>query len=53
MGEEAKAWKTVWSAGQGSGAIHDILPVADLVARMRQEFDDAAAAFTAGARAFG
>ncbi|RYG15941.1 MAG: nitronate monooxygenase, partial [Caulobacteraceae bacterium] len=52
MGEEAKAWKTVWSAGQGAGAIEDILPVADLVARMRGEFDAAAAAFKTGAAAF-
>lgn len=41
MGEEAKAWKTVWSAGQGSGGVHDIPSVADLVNRMRQEFDQA------------
>ena len=41
MGEEAKAWKTVWSAGQGAGAIHDVLPTAELVARLRQEFAQA------------
>jgi len=41
MGDEAKAWKTVWSAGQGAGAIHDILPVAELVARLSQEFHGA------------
>jgi nitronate monooxygenase len=38
MGEEAKAWKTVWSAGQGAGAIHDVLPTGELAARLRQEF---------------
>lgn len=41
MGEEAKAWKTVWSAGQGSGAVHDIPSVSELVARLRTEHDDA------------
>ncbi len=41
MGAEAKAWKTVWSAGQGAGAIHDVLPTAELVARLRQEFAQA------------
>ncbi|KQS55819.1 2-nitropropane dioxygenase [Brevundimonas sp. Leaf363] len=52
MGEEAKAWKTVWSAGQGAGAIGDILPVADLVDRMRSEFDAAADAFMAARSIF-
>ena len=41
MGDEAKAWKTVWSAGQGSGSIHDVMPAADLVARLSREFHDA------------
>ncbi len=41
MGEEAKAWKTVWSAGQGSGAIHDVLPTAQLVDRLKDEFSQA------------
>ena len=52
MGEEAKAWKTVWSAGQGAGSIHDVLPTADLVTRLRQEFAQATEQFAirAGAR---
>jgi nitronate monooxygenase len=41
MGEEAKAWKTVWSAGQGAGAIRDVVPVADLVGRLRDEYSQA------------
>ena len=45
MADEAKAWKTVWSAGQGAGAVHDILPVAELVARLRDEYAGACAAF--------
>lgn len=35
---EAKAWKTIWSAGQGVATIHDSLPAADLIKRMREEF---------------
>lgn len=35
---EAKAWKTVWSAGHGVAAIHDVVPVKDLIARMKEEF---------------
>lgn len=41
MGEEARAWKTVWSAGQGAGAVHDILPTAQLVARLKDEYSQA------------
>ncbi|MFN7128317.1 MAG: NAD(P)H-dependent flavin oxidoreductase [Brevundimonas sp.] len=51
MGDEAKAWKTVWSAGQGAGAIHDILPTAELVARLRQEFAQATEEFAIKTRA--
>lgn len=43
----AKPWKQVWSAGQGVGAIKDVLPVADLTARMKSEFDEAVSNFTA------
>lgn len=39
---DAKAWRDVWSAGQGVGSIHDIPPVAQLVARLRVEYDRAA-----------
>jgi nitronate monooxygenase len=38
---EARAWKTIWSAGQGVSTIDDILPVADLVGRMKTEFREA------------
>jgi nitronate monooxygenase len=41
MADEAKAWKTVWSAGQGAGAIHDVLPTAQLVRRLTDEFSQA------------
>ena len=45
MGEEARAWKTVWSAGQGAGAVHDILPAAQLVRRLGDEYAEACAVF--------
>ncbi|MDP3401013.1 MAG: nitronate monooxygenase family protein [Brevundimonas sp.] len=45
MADEAKAWKTVWSAGQGSGGVHDVLPVAELVSRMQQEYRQASEQF--------
>ncbi|MEM1219063.1 MAG: nitronate monooxygenase [Bacteroidota bacterium] len=35
---EAKAWKTIWSAGQGVATIQDSIPVADLAARLKKEF---------------
>lgn len=35
---EAKAWKTIWSAGQGVTSISNVLPVKDLVQEMKQEF---------------
>lgn len=38
---EAKAWKTIWSAGQGVALIDDVLPVAELVAQLKKEFRDA------------
>jgi nitronate monooxygenase len=34
-----KAWKDIWSAGQGVGSIHEVLPVADLVERMAGEYE--------------
>ena len=38
---EAKAWKTIWSAGQGSATIDDSLPVSKLVAKLKTEFKEA------------
>ena len=35
---EAKAWKTIWSAGQGVTSIKDVLSVQHLVQQMKQEF---------------
>ena len=33
-----KAWKDIWSAGQGVGSIHEVMPVADLVERLADEY---------------
>ncbi len=41
LNTEAKAWKTIWSAGQGVTSIHETLPVSRLVGRLKQEFRDA------------
>jgi nitronate monooxygenase len=35
---ETKAWKTLWSAGQGVATIHDVLPVNELISQMKDEF---------------
>jgi len=42
---DKKAWKDVWSAGQGVGAIADVPPAATLIARLKAEFDEASRAF--------
>jgi nitronate monooxygenase len=34
----AKAWRDIWGAGQGIGAIKSVLPAFDLVARLRHEY---------------
>lgn len=38
---EVKAWVDILSAGQGVGGIHDAPPVADIVARMTAEYEQA------------
>jgi nitronate monooxygenase len=41
MHEGTKAWKTVWSAGQGCGAISQVEPVATIVDRFEREYHEA------------
>jgi nitronate monooxygenase len=53
LNAEAKAWKTIWSAGQGVGSIHDVPDVAGLAARLRSEFDGACKSFNDRQRAYG
>jgi nitronate monooxygenase len=38
---EKKAWKDIWGAGQGVGQIHEIVPTADVVAKLKREYDEA------------
>lgn len=42
-GERAKpkAWKDIWGSGQGIGGIGKVVPVAELVARFRKEYEEA------------
>jgi len=40
---DAKAWRDIWGCGQGIGAIHDVPSVADLVARLNAQYQDAKA----------
>jgi nitronate monooxygenase len=44
---QVKAWKDVWGAGQGVGAVRDILPAADRIARLIEEYDRAKRALCA------
>lgn len=37
----AKAWKDIWGAGQGVGAVKGIVPVAELVDRLDREYREA------------
>lgn len=39
--DEANAWKTVWSAGQGVSQITDVVSVEALVSRLKQEYQKA------------
>jgi nitronate monooxygenase len=43
-----KAWRDIWGAGQGVGAVRDVLPAAEVIARMRLEFFAAKAALLKG-----
>ncbi len=38
---DSKAWKDIWGCGQGIGAIKEVVPTANLVARLRAEYSGA------------
>jgi len=38
---KAKAWKDIWGAGQGVGAVHEIVSCAELIARLKREYEEA------------
>lgn len=42
-GDEKRAWRDIWGCGQGVGAIRDVVPAAELVARLRTEYEVAKA----------
>ena len=42
-GDAKKAWKDIWGSGQGIGAIKQIVPARELVARLQREYDAARA----------
>ena len=41
LDHETRAWKNVWSAGQGVGSIDDLPTTADLCARLVREYREA------------
>lgn len=45
--QEAKAWRDIWGSGQGIGAIKEVLPAAELIARFAQEYEQAKAELAA------
>jgi len=49
-GSQRKAWRDIWSAGQGVGQIDDIPSTAELVERLRREYDAARARLALGPR---
>ncbi len=40
-GSKAKAWRDIWGAGQGVGLMHDVPTVAEMVTRLKLEYDAA------------
>ncbi|PJG49227.1 nitronate monooxygenase [Sphingobium sp. LB126] len=44
-GGEKKAWRDVWGAGQGIGAIRKVQPAAAFIAQLKAEYQAAVAAF--------
>jgi nitronate monooxygenase len=47
-GEIKKAWKDIWGCGQGIGAVREVVPAAQLIARLRAEYDVALRRVNAG-----
>ncbi len=46
-GDAKKAWKDIWGCGQGIGAIKAVVPAAELVARLKREYQAAKSRITA------
>ena len=47
-GDAKKAWKDIWGCGQGIGAVKQVLPAADLIARLKSEYAQARRRLTLG-----
>ncbi len=45
---DAKAWRDIWSAGQGVAGIDEVRPVADVVDRLAREYAEARSRLLAG-----
>lgn len=45
--KDAKAWRDIWSAGQSTGGVHDILATQDVIARLVTEYETAKARLAA------
>lgn len=45
--QKAKAWRDIWGCGQGIGAVKDVPPVAEMVARLAAEYEAAKAELAA------
>jgi nitronate monooxygenase len=46
-GDAKKAWKDIWGCGQGIGAVKAVVPAAELVARLKREYQEAKKRITA------
>jgi nitronate monooxygenase len=46
-GSKTKAWKDIWGCGQGIGAVTEVTSTADLVARLKREYEEAKARLVA------
>lgn len=44
---DSKAWKDIWGAGQGIGAVREVVPARVLVERLTEQYQTALAALTA------
>jgi len=42
-GDAKKAWKDIWGCGQGIGAITSVVSVAERVAQLKREYQEARA----------
>jgi nitronate monooxygenase len=49
----ARAWKDIWGCGQGIGAVKAVVPAAQLVARLNDEYQAARASLAARTALFG